>query len=58
MYMFAVASEDGNVSDGGFATCESRCDESYFPNKPCYCNEACTQYENCCYDYIALCARA
>ena len=38
-------------------SCFERCDEAYFPDKPCYCNTACLQYENCCFDYMALCAR-
>ena len=39
------------------ASCANRCDEPYFPGKPCYCNSACQQYENCCYDYFKECLR-
>ena len=37
------------------ASCLDRCDEAYFPGMPCYCNEACSQYENCCFDYYHEC---
>ena len=42
LFVFKVADPDDEI-----ASCADRCDEPYFPGKPCYCNSACQQYENC-----------
>ena len=49
----AAAEEQASLA----ASCVGRCLESYFPGRPCYCNEACDQYENCCFDYYTECQR-
>ena len=42
---------------GDMLSCAHRCNETYIPGKPCYCNTLCDQYENCCFDYYDQCAR-
>ncbi|XP_020321575.1 uridylate-specific endoribonuclease A [Oncorhynchus kisutch] len=39
------------VCDGA----EGRCDEKYNSQNKCHCNSKCSQYDNCCNDYVALC---
>ena len=39
------------------SSCRHRCDAMYVPGKPCYCNDACSTYENCCVDFYQLCRR-
>ena len=53
-----ILGEDMNMTTPVMrASCEERCVESYFPGRPCYCNDACDQYENCCYDFYEVCKR-
>ena len=39
-----------------WTSCTERCGEMFSPGRPCYCNDVCAQYENCCDDYYRLCS--
>ncbi|XP_029549889.1 poly(U)-specific endoribonuclease [Salmo trutta] len=39
----------------GSTSCQGRCDEKYNSQNKCHCNSKCSQYDNCCSDYEALC---
>ena len=44
-----------------YSTCVGRCNptsnDDYVPGRPCYCDQSCDQFENCCQDYYVLCMR-
>ncbi|XP_076799396.1 venom phosphodiesterase 2-like [Clavelina lepadiformis] len=37
-------------------SCEGRCNENYNSANTCQCNDRCREYENCCDDFIPICA--
>ncbi|CAD5116857.1 DgyrCDS5699 [Dimorphilus gyrociliatus] len=50
-----ISKKAPNVSFSEDSSCAGRCAESYFPGKPCYCNDNCDRFENCCYDFFKQC---
>ncbi len=41
--------------DDGRGSCQGRCGDDYNPSDSCQCNDRCSQFGNCCSDYMALC---
>nr|KAF6296134.1 hypothetical protein mMyoMyo1_009229 [Myotis myotis] len=36
-------------------SCKDRCTEGFNPEKKCQCDELCSYYQSCCYDFVAEC---